>query len=203
MKRKLICILVCLTMLMSVLSITAIANGPPATPTIDGPTSGKPGVEYDYKFISTDPDGDDVFFMVSWGCCGPGQDFHTYGPFESGEEAIIKKVYGEEGTFSIQAYAKDMDDAESDIVTLEVIMPKGKVVIVENDENNLLAENKILAIGTFSHCDTNEVVYGYVLIGFMGSGLIFNTNIEICDDSIQSITLKDHFLNCVYICDGK
>ena len=76
-------------------------------------------------------------------------------------------------------------------------------VIAGNDEDKILAEKHILAIGTFSHCDTNEVVYGYVLIGFIGSGLFFNANIEICDDSIQSITLKDHFLNCVYICDGK
>ena len=201
MKKKLICILVCLTMLMSVLSITAIANGPPAKPTIDGPTSGKPGVEYDYKFISIDPDGDDVFFMVSWGCCGPGQDFHTYGPFESGEEAIIKKVYGEEGTFSIQAYAKDMDDAESDIVTLEVIMPKDKVVIVENDENKLLAENKILAFGTFSHCELNEEVLGYILIGFSGLKPFFNAYIKICDDSIQNIVMTKYFLYCVYSCE--
>ena len=202
MKRKFIGILVCLTLLMPVLSITVVANGPPSTPTIDGATSGKPGVVNDFTFMSIDPDGDDIFFMVSWGCCGPGQDFHTYGPFESGEEAVIEKTYNEEGTFSLQAYAKDMDGEESDIVTLEVTMPKGKAANVENDEDKILAEKHILAFGTFSHCNTNEVVYGYVLIGFMGSGLFFNANIEICDDSIQSLTLKDHFLNCVYICDG-
>jgi len=76
-------------------------------------------------------------------------------------------------------------------------------VMAGNDDDKILAEKHIFAIGTFSHCDTSEVVYGYVLIGFIGSGLFFNANIEICDDSIQSITLKDHFLNCVYICDGK
>ena len=201
MKRKFIGILVCLSMLMPILSITAIANGPPSTPTIEGPTSGKPGVTYDYTFMSIDPDGDDIFFMISWGCCGPGQDFHTYGPFESGEETIIQKGYSEEGTFSIQAYAKDMDGAESDIVTLEVTMPKDKSAIAENDENKILTENKILAFGTFSHCEVDEEVYGYVLIGFSGLQLFFNTYIQICDDSIQSIVMTNYFLYCVYNCE--
>ena len=74
--------------------------------------------------------------------------------------------------------------------------------MAENDEDIILAENHIRAFGTFSHCDDEEVVYGYVLIGFMGSRLFFNANIQICDDSIQSLTLINHILNCVYICDG-
>ena len=31
-------------------------------------------------------------------------------------------------------------------------------VMAGNDEDKILAEKHILAIGTFSHCDTNEVV---------------------------------------------
>ena len=73
-------------------------------------------------------------------------------------------------------------------------------VIAENDEDKTLAENHILAIGTFAHCDIDEVVYGYVLIGFDGLTPIFNTNIQIPDDSIQRVTVRNHFLNCVYIC---
>ena len=140
LKRKIIGILVCLTMMMQVLSITAIANEPPSTPTIEGPTSGKPGVNYDYTFMSVDPEGGDVFIKISWGCCGPGQDFHTYGPFNSGEEAIIQKGYSETGTFSIQAYARDMDGAESSITILEVSMPKSKVFNFEFDLFEWLTE---------------------------------------------------------------
>ena len=124
MKKRIVSIFFCMILLIPVLSVTVIANGAPETPTIDGPINGKPGVLYDYTFMSVDPDGDDVYYMVSWGCCGPGQDFHTYGPFESGVETIIKKGYNEEGTFTIQAYAKDMDGAESDIASLEVTMPR-------------------------------------------------------------------------------
>ena len=74
-------------------------------------------------------------------------------------------------------------------------------VMAENDEDKILAENHIIAFGTFAHCDDEEIVYGYVLIGFMGLRPFFNANIQICDDSIQSLTLRNHFVNCVYICD--
>ncbi len=107
----------------AVVTINPGENQPPSNPTIDGPTSGKSGVSYDYTFMSVDPDGDDVYYMVSWGCCGPGEDFHEYGPFESGVETTISKTYNEEGTFTISAYAMDINDAESGITTLEVTMP--------------------------------------------------------------------------------
>jgi len=124
MKKRIVSIFFCMMLMIPVLSVTVIANETPETPTIEGPTNGKPGVLYDYTFMSVDPDGDDVYYMVSWGCCGPGQDFHTYGPFESGVETIIQKAYGEEGTYVISAYAKDINNAESDITTLEVSMPR-------------------------------------------------------------------------------
>ncbi len=124
-KMKKNIVIICIGMLLTIplISATVIANEPPETPTIDGPTSGKPGVSHDYTFMSVDPDGDDVYYMVSWGCCGPGADFHEYGPFESGVETTISKTYDEEGTYTISAYAKDINDAESDIATLEVTMP--------------------------------------------------------------------------------
>jgi hypothetical protein len=106
-------------------------NQPPSTPSINGPSSGNPGVEYDFIFMSIDPNNDDIFFKVSWGCCGPGQDFRTYGPFKSGEEATIKKTYGEEGTYSIQAYARDVNGAESDIASLEITMPKTHYSVID------------------------------------------------------------------------
>jgi hypothetical protein len=97
-------------------------NQPPTAPTIDGTAHGKVGVKYTYKFTSTDPDGDDVYYNVSWGCCC--DDYCTYGPFASGEEAIINHMWNEKGTFIIKAKAIDTYGAESDLTTLEVIMPK-------------------------------------------------------------------------------
>ena len=129
MKKNIVIICICMLLTIPLLSATVIANEPPETPTIDGPTSGNPGVSYNYIFMSVDPDGDDVYYMVSWGCCGPGVDFHQYGPFEPGVETTIVKSYNEEGNYVISAYAMDVNMAESGIATLEVTMPVSHTTI--------------------------------------------------------------------------
>ena len=71
-------------------------------------------------------------------------------------------------------------------------------VIADNDETEILAENKILAIGSFTHCEVNEEVNGYVFLGFIGLTLTFNTYIKISDTDIQNVVMTDFFLYCVY-----
>ena len=126
--KKIVGILICLLFIFSGIStVASYLNNPPSTPEIDGPKTGKPGVEYDFTFISTDPDGDDVFYCVSWGCCGGG-DFHTYGPYESGVEEVISHSWPEQGTYIIHAYAKDIHEAESGTVSFENTMPRGRLL---------------------------------------------------------------------------
>ena len=127
MKKNVISICLCILLIIPILSTTAIANQPPEIPSITGPASGKPGVEYEFNFSTIDPDGDDVYYCVSWGCCGPG-DFHTYGPYESGLEVTLSHSWSEQGDYTIQAYAKDIHEAESEIATFEITMPRNKAV---------------------------------------------------------------------------
>jgi hypothetical protein len=103
-------------------------NQPPNAPTITGPTRGKPGVEYDFIFNTTDPNGDDVYYCVSWGCCGSG-DFHTYGPYTSGLEVKLSHSWNEQGNYVIQAYAKDIHESESDTTTFEITMSRNRAYI--------------------------------------------------------------------------
>jgi len=126
MKKKILGILVCLTMLMPALSITAIANEPPATPTIDGKTNGKTGETYEYTFLSTDPDGDDLIYCFDW---GDGSGEICIGPFPNGQTAYASHTWIEEGTYIIKAKATDIYEAESDWGYLEVTMPKNKPFI--------------------------------------------------------------------------
>ncbi|KAA0001587.1 MAG: hypothetical protein FE048_05275, partial [Thermoplasmata archaeon] len=42
-------------------------NNPPDAPSIIGPTEGKIRTEYEYTFVATDPDGDDVYYWIQWG----------------------------------------------------------------------------------------------------------------------------------------
>ena len=98
-------------------------NSPPETPEIDGPTSGKAGVEYNYTLSSTDPDGDDVFYCIDW---GDDTGEVCMGPYASGEEVIVSHIWTEQDTYTIKVKAKDTYDAESDWATLEVSMPMNK-----------------------------------------------------------------------------
>jgi hypothetical protein len=94
---------------------------PPAPPTVTGPTSGRAGVSYDYTFVTSDPDDDDVKFYIDWG------DNHTekwIGPYASGEEVSLNHTWVEQGTYTIQVKAEDKGHYESNWSTLEVSMPK-------------------------------------------------------------------------------
>ena len=100
-------------------------NNPPNIPTIEGPSSGKPGTEYTYTFVATDPEGHDVSYYIEWGDDSTSS-WTRYR--ESGREFNSSHTWDEEGTYEIRVKAKDSYDAESDWRTLEVSMPKNKLV---------------------------------------------------------------------------
>jgi outer membrane protein assembly factor BamB len=97
-----------------------INNQPPITPTIDGPASGKIGHTYDYMILSNDPDEDNISYYVNW---GDGTNTGWIGPFVTGEEQTVSHTWETDGTYIIQAKAKDGNGAESDWGTLSVTMP--------------------------------------------------------------------------------
>ena len=94
-------------------------------PHIDGPTSGKVGVEYDYTFIQTNPDADDISYFIDWG------DNTTTGWTEfypAGEMMIRNHTWYEKGVYTIRAKVKDPWDRESDWNFFEVTMPRTKAI---------------------------------------------------------------------------
>jgi len=93
---------------------------PPDTPTIHGPTKGKPGNLYLYTFATIDPEGDIVYYCIDW---GDGQISEWVGPYHSGATASLTHEWDEKGTYTIQAKAKDIYGNESDWGTLQVHMP--------------------------------------------------------------------------------
>lgn len=86
------------------------AGSPPSAPTISGPTTGVTGGEYNFEFVSTDPDNNDVYYYVNW---GDGTNSGWKGPYTSGSTAIISKTYTTAGNYSITAKAKDINNQES------------------------------------------------------------------------------------------
>ena len=98
-------------------------NTPPDKPTITGPTSGTIGISYDYTFVTTDPNGDNITYYIEW------DDSDTtgwLGPYESDEEITKSHSWSEEGTYNIRVKAKDPHGAESDWGYLKIIMPKNQ-----------------------------------------------------------------------------
>jgi hypothetical protein len=77
------------------------------SPTITGPISGYPGIEYEFSFVADDPEGDEIWYFVDWG----DTTFDDwFGPFESGEEITVNHKWIQDGTYYIKAKSKDYWD---------------------------------------------------------------------------------------------
>ena len=107
------------------LSDSGGGNLPPNIPFITGKVMGKVGKLYEYTFITKDPEGDNVYYIINWSDGTP----ETYiGPFASNTEAEATHAWSVKGTYVIKAKARDIYGAESDWATLEVSMPKNRAI---------------------------------------------------------------------------
>ena len=97
----------------------------PNTPEITGPSNGKTGEELQYTFVTTDPNGDDVYYYIEW---GDGTNTGWIGPYSSGEEVTESHSWSSQGAYTISAKAKDTDENEglSGIFTINI--PRNKYV---------------------------------------------------------------------------
>jgi len=107
---------------------TILQNNPPNKPDITGPATGKPGVEYTYKFTSTDPDDNYLYYYIEW---GDGTNTGWLGPNASGETLTVKHTFTKKGTYMIVCKAKDVYDLESDWGTLEVSIPRTRISFIK------------------------------------------------------------------------
>jgi len=99
-------------------------SNPPEKPTLTGPTSGKPYEVYTYFATSTDPDGDQIYYLFDW---GDGFNTGWLGPYNTGETVQAKHGWTKQGSYSISVKAKDVYDAESDLSDpFEILIPRDK-----------------------------------------------------------------------------
>lgn len=97
---------------------------PPGSPQIAGQTHGKINVEYEYKFVSVDPEGDYLTYIINWS----DGNVEEHGLYPAGEPIIVKHAWSEEGTYIIKAKARKLNGLESTWSALEVTMPRSKVL---------------------------------------------------------------------------
>jgi nitroreductase len=100
------------------------SSNPPEIPKITGPAGGKAGMSYNYNFISTDPDENEVSYYIEWG----DGEITTWTTFQtSGSPGYTAShTWNTKGTYSIKAKARDSNGLESDWATKSISMSKLK-----------------------------------------------------------------------------
>lgn len=104
--------------------VTLDLGDPPGAPTIEGPPGGKPNTALDYDFTATDPDGDDVKFIITW---GDGES-ETTGFTASGTPITASHSWLEKGEYTITAKAQDSNGLIGPEQTFVVNIPRSKNV---------------------------------------------------------------------------
>ena len=98
---------------------------PPDAPVIDGCKNGNAGVEYEYEFSLFDINYHSMYLRVDW---GNGTFGLWQGPYDCNSTVKINQTWSQQGTYTIRAQAKDIYGGESDWGTLDVTMPKNKIL---------------------------------------------------------------------------
>jgi hypothetical protein len=105
-------------------SFDVTITNPPGEPEVDGPSKGKKDKMYDFTFHSTDPDGDNVRYLIDWG------DNKTVltAYFPSCTVVTFKHSWIEDGVYIIKAKAIDINKVESDITEFEITIPRSRSI---------------------------------------------------------------------------
>jgi len=88
-----------------------VTNNPPENPGIpEGPDTGKLFIEHTYTTISTDIDGDMVYYLFDW---GDGSHSNWVGPYNSGESAQASHTWTQSGNYRVKVKSKDIHGIQS------------------------------------------------------------------------------------------
>jgi hypothetical protein len=146
-------------MIVPILNVAAtnepknMINQSPTKPMIEGPTTAKIGVTCFYTVISSDPQGDDLYYEVQYSD-DPSLNIRG-GPFKSGEKITFAHCwddfYQDYNPFVIKVKAVDEDDHESEWGKLEINITNAKIKVnnlflqfIENHPNFITLILKII-----------------------------------------------------------
>jgi hypothetical protein len=154
-------------------SVMVGSSYPPDIPTLSGPVAGCRNKEYDFTAQTTDPEGDQIYYMFDW---GDNTDSGWLGPVNSGEPMTVAHSWPNLGEYNVTVRAKDTEGSMSrwcdpqtmyiDVPLLDLSTLSSKVVKVETTvRNNGVAEA--------DNVQWNIVLDGgFVLLGRETSGTI-------------------------------
>ena len=89
-----------------------VSNLPPKDPIKPkGPPEGLTKVKYTFSTNTSDPEGEQIFYLFDW---GDETTSDWLGPYESGEHIYETHAWNDSGDFDIKVKAKDINEGESD-----------------------------------------------------------------------------------------
>jgi hypothetical protein len=84
-----------------------IINNPPNKPTISGPTSGQPDVEYTFSAETTDPESEDIKYWFDWDD-GSNSGWLPYDQWKaSGDSISTTHKWSQRGNYDVKVKAMD------------------------------------------------------------------------------------------------
>jgi hypothetical protein len=105
------------------ITLGIIENQPPQIPIITGTEKGKNGEEHEYKFVTTDPNENDILYFIDW---GDGTTSGWLGAYQNNEEISVEHTWENRGTYELKAKAKDIHNEEGDWAFVQISMSKYK-----------------------------------------------------------------------------
>ena len=88
-----------------------LPNRPPLPPTLTGPTDGNRNISYVFNVATTDPDEDNVRYVLQWG--DGSQNTSIF--FSNGHKMQTTHQWSAWGFYTIQAHAQDTSNVTSDV----------------------------------------------------------------------------------------
>ncbi|MBN1763583.1 MAG: S8 family serine peptidase [Methanomicrobia archaeon] len=137
----------------------ASVNNPPNKPNKpSGLTNGEIGNSYSYSTVTTDPDGDDVYYWFDW---GDGTNSNWIGSYFSGTSGSASKEWSNPNIYSVKAKAKDAHGVGSSPLwsdSLSVCING----LWEDDPTNSCKERRLTCSGTYEYRNKPDgTVCGY------------------------------------------
>jgi hypothetical protein len=93
------------------LSEASYKSNAPDKPTLTGPTLGVLNQYYEYTVVTTEPDGEDVYYFIDW---GDGTNSGWFGPYSPGTPTVAQKSWNAPANYTVKARAKDIHDVASE-----------------------------------------------------------------------------------------
>ena len=133
MNKKLVGIIIGMLIITTIAPIAVSAikidrirdNTAPDAPDITVPEKVRRGRLFNVTVVTTDPDGDDVYYRHKSNSCTSS----WFGPFPSGEEYTFKlSIVGSPGIHPLGVQAKDINEAESEWAYVEINLPRNRAI---------------------------------------------------------------------------